>query len=113
QGGVSPAQSMVNYRKHDTNWDTSYAAMYAPHVKIYDRYNDRNLWVSPDGVATKAIFDTASNFEIWYPVGGNKRGVVNVLDTYVHLLDSDQDLLYDAGINPIVFEEGEGIKIWG
>lgn len=113
QKGVSPAQSMVNYRKHDTNWDTSYAAMYAPHVKIYDRFNDRNLWVSPDGVATKAIFDTASNFEIWYPVGGNKRGVVNVLDTYVHLLDSDQDLLYDAGINPIVYEEGEGIKIWG
>lgn len=113
QVGTVPSQSIVNYRKYDANFNTSFGALYAPHVKILDEFNNREIFTPPDGVVTKAIIDTASNFEIWYPVGGDTRGVVNVLDTYVHFSDADQDLLYDNGINPIIFEAGQGIKIWG
>lgn len=113
QLGDNPAQDIVNYRKFDANFDTSFGALYAPHVQIYDKYNDRRTWVSPDGVVGKAIVDTYTNYEIWYPVGGNIRGVVNVLDVAVRFSGSDEDLLYDNGINPIRYTEGKGIRIWG
>jgi hypothetical protein len=113
QSGDNPAQSVVNYRKYDANFNTSFGSLYAPHQKILDEFNGRELWVSPDGVVAKAIIQTAANFEIWYPVGGDTRGVVNTLDTYVHFGEAESDLLYDNGINPIIFEAGQGIKIWG
>nr|DAS83443.1 MAG TPA: tail sheath protein [Caudoviricetes sp.] len=107
------AQEVVNYRKYDLNLNSSWAGLYAPHLKIYDEFNDREVWTSPDGFAIKAMIDTASNYEIWYPVAGNTRGVVSALDTKVHFTDGDQDLLYDNGVNPIIFDAGQGIKIWG
>lgn len=110
---LTAAQDIVNWRKFDANYNTSYGALYAPHQKVYDEFNDREVWVAPDGFVTKAIFDTASNYEIWYPVGGDKRGVINSRDCKIHFLESDEDLLYDNGINPIIFDAGRGIKIWG
>lgn len=107
------AQEVVNYRKYDLNLNSSWAGLYSPHLKIYDEFNDRTVWASPDGFAIKAMIETASNYEIWYPVAGNQRGIVSALDTKVHYTDGDQDLLYDNGINPIIFDAGEGIKIWG
>lgn len=107
------AQEVVNFRKYDLNLNSSWAGLYAPHLKIYDEFNDRSILASPDGFAIKAMIETASNYEIWYPVAGNQRGVVSALDTKVHYTDGDQDLLYDNGVNPIIFDAGEGIKIWG
>lgn len=107
------AQDVVNYRRYDLNVSSSWGALYAPHVKLYDEWNDRTIWASPDGLAIKAILDTASNFEIFYPVAGEQRGVISVLDTKVHYTDPDQDLLYDNDVNPIIFDVGSGIKIWG
>ena len=107
------AQDVVNYRRYELNVASSWGALYTPHVKLYDEWNDRTVWASPDGMAIKAILDTASNFEIYYPVAGETRGVISVLDTKVHYTDPDQDLLYDNDVNPIIFDVGSGIKIWG
>lgn len=107
------AQEVVNYRKYDLNLNSSWAGLYAPHLKVYDEFNDRYVFASPDGFAIKAMLETASNYEIWYPVAGNLRGIVSAVDTKVHFTDGDQDLLYDNGVNPIIFDAGEGIKIWG
>lgn len=113
QKGDNPAQSIVNFRKYEANFNSSYGTLYAPHQKILDEFNGREVWVSPDGVVAKAIINTAANYEIWFPVGGDTRGVVNTLDTFVHFSEAEEDLLYDNGINPIIFEAGQGIKIWG
>lgn len=113
QNADTSAQEAANFFKFESNLNTSWAATYAPHTQIYDEFNDRKVWISPDSFAVRAILDTASNFEIWYPPAGNRRGVVAALDTKVHYVDADQDLLYDNNINPIVFEAGQGIKIWG
>lgn len=58
---------IVDYRKTILNANSSYGALYTPHVKIYDKFNDRPLFVSPDGYAGAAISYTASNYEMWYP----------------------------------------------
>lgn len=113
QNPDTAAQEIVNYVNFVGNFNTSWGGIYAPHVKIYDEFNDREVLISPDSVAMRAILDTASNYEIWYPPAGNRRGVVSALDAKVHLTDADQDLLYDNNVNPIVFDAGQGIKIWG
>lgn len=107
------AQDIVNYRRFEMNIDSSWATLYAPHIKIYDEDNNREVFAPPDGFVLESILMTAANYELWYPVAGERRGVVQAIDTKVHFTDSDQDLLYDNGINPIIFEAGRGIKIWG
>lgn len=109
----NPAQEIVAYRKYELNLDTEFGALYAPNVACYDEFNDRDMWVSPDGSVARAIVDTALNYEIWYPVAGNKRGRINTTQVMVDFTETEEGLLYDAGINPIRFEPGKGIRIWG
>lgn len=105
--------NIINYRKIDLNANTSYAALYTPHVKIYDRFNDRSLYVPPDGYVGAVISYTGANYELWYPSAGFRRGVIKVLDVRRRFTDGEMDLLYDAGINPIRFAVGRGILVWG
>jgi hypothetical protein len=54
--------------------NSSYAALYSPHILVYIADIDDYRYVSPDGYAAGAISQTASNYEIWFPVGGWNRG---------------------------------------
>lgn len=105
--------ALTDYRKTDLNLNSSYSALYTPHLQITDRFNDRKIWVSPDGHIGGSISLAANQYEIWYPAAGYTRGVLRVEDTRVRFDDGELDLLYDTGINPIRFTEGKGIVIWG
>lgn len=104
---------LVDYRKNQLNVNSSHSALYTPHVSIFDKFNDRNIYVSPDAYAAGAISQTASNFEIWFPPAGFKRGLISVLDVRRRFTKGERDVLYNAGINPIRFAPGQGIAIWG
>lgn len=73
------ANAINDYIKFKLNANTSYAAMYTPHVKITDKFNDRELWVSPDGYAGAQISFTSSNYELWYPVGKSSINAYRLL----------------------------------
>jgi hypothetical protein len=104
---------IVNYRKNDLNLNSSYSALYTPHLKIQDRFNDRQIFVSPDGHVAGSISFNSENSEIWFPPAGFRRGVLNVLDVSRRFEKGEMDALYMAGINPIRFFPGRGIVIWG
>ena len=104
---------MVDYRKTDLNLNSSYSGLYTPHLKILDRFNNREIFVSPDGYVAGSISFSATNYEIWFPPAGFKRGILAVRDTSVRFDDAELDLLYTNGINPIKFTSGRGIVIWG
>lgn len=105
--------SIVSFKMNELNPNTSYAALYTPHVELLDRYNNVYRMVAPDGYAAAAISYTAYNYEMWYPVGGFRRGVINVRDVNRRFTKGEMDYLYDNGINPIRFYPGKGIVIWG
>jgi len=105
--------SIVSYKMYELNPNTSYAALYTPHVELLDRYNNVYRMVPPDGYAAAAISYTAYNYEMWYPVGGFRRGVINVRDVNRRFTKGEMDYLYDNGINPIRFYPNKGIVIWG
>lgn len=105
---------VIKYRKETLNANTTYAALYSPHLKLYDKFNDRYLWVAPDGFVGAIISRTAGNQEIWYPMAGWRRGIVPLVeDVLVRYTDGEMDLLYDNQINPIRFKAGRGIAVWG
>lgn len=106
-------QDIIDYKVDDLALDSSYSALYVPHVKVYDKFNDRQIFVSPDGYAGAAISFSASNFEIWFPPAGFKRGGVTVLDLRRRFTTGEMDALYDNGINPFRFVPGRGVFIWG
>lgn len=105
--------SILEYRNVTLNANTSYAALYTPHVLITDKYNDRQIYVAPDGFIGAIISETAAKSEIWFPPAGFRRGVLNVDDVHRRFTQGEMDVLYDAGINPIRFAEGRGITVWG
>jgi len=110
---------IVDYWMNILNLSSSFSALYTPHVKVYDKYNDRGLFVSPEGYAAAAVSFTAMNYEMWFPVAGFRRGQVNVLDLRRRFSKGEMDYLYDGavsgggGINPLRFAPGRGIMIWG
>ncbi|MFA5071214.1 MAG: phage tail sheath C-terminal domain-containing protein [Candidatus Pacearchaeota archaeon] len=110
---------ITDYWMNVLNLSSSFSALYTPHVKIYDKFNDRNLFVSPEGYAGAAISYSALNFEMWFPPAGFRRGQVNVLDLRRRFSKGEMDYLYDGavsgggGINPLRFAPGRGILIWG
>jgi phage tail sheath protein FI len=107
--------AVVDYRQNQQLINSSYAALYSPHVRVYDKFNDRNIWISPDGYVAQSIANTAYNYELWFPVAGYNRGVISALDTRVRISSASgvADYLYDNGINPICFEKDKGIVIFG
>jgi hypothetical protein len=102
-----------DYRKTTLNLNSSYSALVAPHALVYDKFNDRQIYVSPDGYMAAAISFTAANYELWYPAAGFKRGLITVLDLRRRFTKGEMDALYDVGVNPIRFTPGKGIAIWG
>lgn len=113
EASASYLKDIVTYKTKELNANTSYAAMYSSHVLIYDKFNDRKIYVSPDGFVAGVISETASNYEIWYPPAGLRRGQLRVLDVRRRFTQGEMDYLYDNGINPIRFAIGKGITVWG
>jgi hypothetical protein len=105
--------SLLTYRKEQLNVSSSYGALFTTHLLIQDKFNDRQIYVPPDGYVGAAISETAANYEIWYPPAGPRRGVLQVLDVVRRFTEGEMDVLYDNGINPIDFYPGRGIRIWG
>lgn len=110
---VTYVTDIVNYKMVTLNVNSSFGAIYSSHVLITDKYNDRQIYVAPDGFAAAAINLSASNYEIWYPPAGFKRGRLFVDDVHVKFTDADLDYLADNGVNQIRFAPGKGIAIWG
>lgn len=102
---------VIFYRKDTLNANTSYATLSTPHVLIGDRFNDREIYISPDGYAAAAISATAANYEIWYPQVGKYK--INVNDVRRRYSEGELDLLADNGINPIRFKAGKGVQFLG
>lgn len=104
---------ITTYRDVTLNANTSYAALYAPYVKINDAYNDMIVEVPPSGYVAGAMAYTDYVAETWYAPAGFNRGVLNCLSLSRIFTEGDRDSLYAENINPLQVFRGEGNVIWG
>lgn len=106
-------QDIVDYRNTILNLNTVDSALYSPGVKIYDKFNARDIIIPPDGQIGGVVAYCEREAEIWSAPAGFNRGVLNVSDTRIRFEESEMDVLYDNGINPIRYTSGRGIVVWG
>ena len=117
--GMNAVTNLVNYRKNEVNFNSYCVSLYTPHVKVYDRYTDRYLMVSPDGMVASKISEAITNYGYNFPAAGYKRGVISALDVNNRFGYGDGegmgdlDTLTDSQINCIINDPGRGVVIMG
>lgn len=110
---TTSVSSMITWRETTQNFNTSYTALYSGWVRVYDRFNDRVLYVPPSGYVGAQYAYNDFVAEPWYAPAGFNRGILNVLGVSNVFTQGERDLLYPAGINPVQMFRGEGIVLWG
>lgn len=96
--------------------NSSYAAIYWPHVKTYVPLLKQEMFIDPAVYGARQIAYTAGVAELWFAPAGFIRGrLTKPIETRVKLNQGDRDSMYSGGnvINPIVNFPQQGITIFG
>ena len=97
------------------NISTTYSEIHGNYKYQYDKYNDVNRWVplAADIAGLCARTDTIG--QPWMsPAGYNRGQILNCIKLAIEPRQSQRDVLYQAGINPVVgFQGGEGFVLFG
>ena len=106
--------NIINTRKNIYNINSSYVVMDSGWKYIYDKYNDqfRYIPLNPDiaGLCARTEFNTQAWFS---PAGLNRGQIKNVIKLAFNPDQAARDLLYVAGVNPVVTFSGEGTVLYG
>lgn len=100
-----------------TRFDSDFAALYWPWVKIRDSFNNVDVWIPPSGsvMAVYARNDFLS--APWFAPAGITRGTVpNITDVFSRPTLEERDLMYGNrnAINPIVqYIDAQDFVVWG
>ncbi len=107
---MSP-QQIRDWRVDTAGYDSRYAALYYPWIKVFDQVSGTNTYIPPSGHlagvwartdGTRGVHKAPANEVI--------RGVVE-LET--RLTKAEQSILNPEGINCIRAFSGRGIRVWG
>ncbi|MBO1420370.1 phage tail sheath subtilisin-like domain-containing protein, partial [Streptomyces sp. FH025] len=105
------AQRMRTWRNEEAGFDSRYAALYYPWIKVFDPASGRNVLVPPSGhVAGVWARSDAERGVHKAPANEVIRGAV---DLELRLSKGEQDLLNPIGVNCVRAFPGRGIRIWG
>ena len=113
---VNNPRKEVNSIKDDAESlpSSSYAELDSGWKYIYDRYNDKYLWVPTSGDHAGCYARTDRNRDPWYSAAGEQRGLINnVVKLAFNPNESQRDELYSNRVNPIVSFPGVGTMIYG
>ena len=93
---------------------TSYATLDSGWKYIYDKYNDRYLWVPTCGDHAGVYSRVDRIRDPWYSGAGEQRGLLNnVIKLAFNPNEVERDQLYPNRINPIVTFPGVGTIVYG
>ena len=96
------------------SYDTNYAAMYYPWVKILDAATNRFKFVPPSVVIPGVYAFNDKVAHPWFaPAGLNRGSLTTVVDVYTRLTHAERDTLYEGRINPIAVFPRTGVCVWG
>ncbi|MDX3452706.1 phage tail sheath family protein [Streptomyces sp. ME02-8801-2C] len=105
------AQQVRNWRNDEAGYDSRYATLYYPWVRVFDPAVGRNTTVPPSGhVAGVWARSDAERGVHKAPANEVIRGAV---DLELRLSKGEQDLLNPIGVNCVRAFPGRGIRIWG
>lgn len=104
-------------------FNSSYAALYWPFVKLFDKYNptsgtdsDGEIFIPPSSIILRTIAYTDNNAEPWFaPAGPNRTQASSVLDLAQNPTLGERDIMQAQGnnVNPIANINGVGVVVMG
>ena len=103
---------MTEYATTELNANSYLAALYAPHQKMYDEFNDRNIYVDPATFVAGRVSVVAEDYGWHWPAAGYNRGIVNTLDVAATFTTGQLDTLSESQVNVIIKDPGTGNVIY-
>lgn len=93
---------------------SSYAVMDSGYKYQYDRYNDIYRWIPLNGDIAGLCARTDVLRDAWWsPAGFNRGQIKNLVKLAYNPKKAERDILYPAGVNPVVTFPGEGTVLYG
>jgi len=112
-GSGSAATTAINLYR-DGLPSTSYAVLDSGYKYQYDRYNDVYRWIPLNGDVAGTCARTDYTNDPWFSPSGLNRGQIkNVVKLAHNPSKTDRDVLYKAGVNPVVTFPGQGTVLFG
>jgi phage tail sheath protein FI len=108
--GLSP-QQLKEWRVDKAGYDSKYATLYYPWVKVFDPSTAGNIFVPPSGHMA-GIWARSDDTRGVHKAPANEvvRGAI-ALD--VQLTKGEHDMLNPVGVNCVRSFPGRGIRVWG
>lgn len=93
---------------------TSYGVMDSGYKFQYDKYNDVYRYVPLNGDIAGLCVRTDETRDAWWsPAGFNRGNIKNIYKLSFNPNKARRDIIYPAGINPVVTFPGEGTILYG
>jgi len=93
---------------------TSYAVLDSGYKYQYDKYNDIYRYVPMNGDVAGSCVRTDDLRDAWYsPAGFNRGQIKNIVKLAYNPTKAHRDILYKAGVNPVVTFPGQGTVLYG
>ncbi len=108
--GLSP-QRIKEWRVSDAAYDSKFATLYYPYLKVFDPAAGTSRFVPPSGHMA-GVWARSDDSRGVHKAPANEvvRGAV---DLQTQITKAEQDLLNPVGINCIRSFPGRGIRVWG
>ena len=99
---------------YDSVTSSSYAVFDSGYKYMYDRFNNQFRYIPLNGDIAGLMARTSINNFPWFSPAGAARGTINnAVKLAYNPTQAQRDLLYPKRINPVVFQPGSGIILFG
>jgi hypothetical protein len=105
------AQQIANWRQNIAGYDSSYAALYYPWIKVFDPVQGKAVFMPPSGHMA-GIWARTDNTRGVHKAPANEV-VGGAIDLQLQITKGEQDGLNPIGVNCIRAFPGRGIRVWG
>lgn len=107
-------QEAVNWKRFQLNKNTSYAALYYPHVKVKDPVSGVNQDIPVGGHVAGVYARTDTTKNVGEAPAGTEKGILNwSTGLEVELTDTQVGIIYPEKINPLIAWSHTGRVVWG
>ncbi len=105
------AQQVKEWRVDKAGYDSKYASLYWPWVKVFDPPSGQAKFVPPSGHVGRDLGPQRRHPR--RPQGTRQRGGPGAITLALNLTKAEHDQLNPVGINCIRAFPGRGIRVWG
>jgi hypothetical protein len=93
---------------------STYAVMDSGYKYRYDKYNDTYRYTPLNGDMAGLAARTDNDRDPWWSPAGYNRGIIkNVVKLAFNPNKAQRDILYPAGVNPVITQPGQGTLLFG